>query len=259
MTTSRFARIDQALTERKILTLDIERLPGLARIWDQKTTWVPVSTWTRLPSLLSVSAKWYGQRSVMFRAAWDDPEAMIRDVWGWLDEADILYTFNGDRFDIPHLRGAFLTAGLTPPSSYKSVDLFKVARKFGFESKSLVHLCERLGLPGKTGHYNPVLAEAAMAGDTKAQKTRRAYNNGDVKITEMCADAMRGWITGHPHVNTEAGDKLTCPNCGTDQLERNGAYIAVVQESAEYRCQNCGAPIAATHIRRVARTRGVRS
>jgi DNA-directed RNA polymerase subunit RPC12/RpoP len=257
--TSRFATIDKKLSERKILTLDIERLPGLARVWDQRTTFIPVRQWTRLPQLLSVSAKWYGRREIMFRAAWDDPEQMVRDVWSWIDEADILYTFNGDRFDIPHLRGSFLTAGLLPPSSYKSVDLFKVARKFGFESKSLVHLCQRLGLPGKTGHYDAELAEAAMAGDVKAQNTMRRYNNGDVKITEMCADAMRPWISGHPHVHTSSGDELHCPNCGSDQYERNGTQTAVVLEYAEYRCQGCGTPFRAGHVRRVARTRGVRT
>ena len=259
MTESRFAKIDRKLSERKILTLDIERLPGLARVWDQRTNFIPVRQWTRLPSLLSVSAKWYHKRDIMFRAAWDDPEQMVADVWSWIDEADILYTFNGDRFDIPHLRGAFLTQGLLPPSSYKSVDLFKVARKFGFESKSLVHLCQRLGLPGKSGYYDAELAEAAMSGDEKAQRKMRTYNNGDVRITEMCADAMRPWISGHPHVSASSGEELTCPNCAGREFERNGTYTAVVFEYAEYRCQSCGTPVHAGHVRRVARTRGVRS
>ena len=260
MPPSRFAEIDRRLSERRILTLDIERLPGLARVWDQKTHFIPVSQWTRMPSLLSVAAKWYGRREVMFRAAWNDYDDMVADVWTWLDEADILYTFNGDRFDIPHLRGAFLEAGLPPTRPFKSVDLFKVARQFGFESKSLAHLCYRLGIAGKRGHYDPVAAEAALDGDAKAQRDMQTYNCQDTRITEAVADHLRPWIHNHPAVSPTSGDELRCRPCGSNQLDPLPTdYTAEVLTYAMYRCQRCEAIVVARHHKgRVGRTKGVR-
>lgn len=257
--TSRFAGIDKGLSQRRILTLDIERLPGLARVWDQRTRFIPVSQWTQLPSLLCVAAKWYGQRTVEFTAAWDDYDAMVQASWQLIDQADVLVTFNGKRFDFPHLQGAWLQAGLTPPTTVKHVDLFQVARSsFGFESKSLAHLCERLGIPGKNWRYDPAVADAAMNGDEQAQRRMRSYNANDVRITERVYEALRPWITTHPHPVVDH-DKARCNACGSDRLERAGTYLAAVMEYAQYRCSDCGAIVRAGHVRRAARTRGVRS
>lgn len=249
----------KTLPTRKILTLDIERLPGLATVWDQRTRFIPVSQWTRLPSLLCVAAKWYGKRPVEFHAAWDDYDAMVQASWDLIDQADFLVTFNGKRFDFPHLQGAWLQAGLTPPTTVKHVDLFQVARSsFGFESKSLAHLCERLGISGKNWRYDPTVAQAAVDGDEAAQKRMRTYNANDVRITERVYEALRPWISTHPHPVVDH-DKARCNACGSDRLERAGTYLAAVMEYAQYRCSDCGAIIRAGHVRRAARTRGVRS
>ena len=254
------AKAIEAQTHRRILTLDIERLPGLARVWDQRTRFIPVSQWTQLPSLLSVSAKWYGTRTVEFYAAWDDPEAMLEATWQLINSADILIGFNSKRFDLPHLQGAWLQAGMAPPSPSKHIDLFQIARSsFGFESKSLAHLCQRLGIEGKNWHYDPLVAEAAMAGDERAQRRVRTYNSNDVRITERAYDRLLPWIGTHPHVKVTGTDVIVCPRCGSDKFERlDKPYLAVVMEYSAYRCQSCAGIFRAGLVRRVARTRSVR-
>lgn len=252
------ARLADLLNAR-ILTIDIERLPGLAPVWDQKTRFIPVSTWRRLPSLLCFAAKWYRDRSIQFEAVWGDGghEAMIRRSWDLYDQADVVVTYNGVKFDTPHLRSDWAVLGLPQPSSFKQVDLYQVNRRqLGFESKSLQHLCDRLGLPGKSGKYDLEGAEAAYNGDVKAQRRLERYNRGDVRITEQCYDALRPWITNHPHVASSA-TRLTCNRCGSTNLDGVGSYLAVVHEYSEYRCRNCGGIVRAGHVWRVARTRGV--
>lgn len=248
------------LLHSEILTLDIERLPGIAPVWDQKTRYIPVSQWTRLPSLLCVAWQWYGKRPVEFSSVWaDGREGMARAVWDALDRCDVLVTFNGKRFDVPHLKGEFAALGLPPPSPWRNVDLFAVARSaFGYESKSLAHLAQRLGVPGKRGRYDVAQAEAAVSGDERAQVALARYNKADVRATVAVYDAMRPWITNHPHIGQTSAETLTCPNCGGTDLAANGSYRAQVIEYAAYRCKHCGANVRAGHVRRVARTRGVR-
>ena len=249
-----------AANTARILVIDIERLPGMVPIFDQRTSgFIPVYKWTRLPSLLCFAAKWHGQRRIDFRSVWDDPAGMVQASWDLYDQADIVVTYNGIKFDNKHLRSEWLLAGLPPPRPWKNVDLFAVNKaKFGFESKSLQHLCDRLGLPGKSGHYDPAVAERCVNGDPKAQALMARYNRGDVRITEAAYDRMLPWIHNHPHVSTSAVDELRCNKCGTaDVTALPTPYRAVVIEYAQYRCNKCGGVFRAGHVRRVARTMGV--
>jgi hypothetical protein len=223
----------------KILVIDIERLPGMTPIFDQRTQgFIPVSKWTRLPSLLCFAAKWHGERKTEFHAAWDDHAAMVQRAWELYDQADIVVTYNGVRFDNKHLKSEWLLAGMPPPRPWKDVDLYAVnSRTFGFESKSLQHLCYRLGLDLKSGHYDAVLAEKCVDGDAKAQAKMKRYNVGDVKITEQAYDRLRGWMPGHPHMGINSSDEIrTCNQCSSENLQRNGTKLAEQIVYTLYRC-----------------------
>jgi hypothetical protein len=89
----------------KILVVDMERLVGLARVWDQKTNFVPATNFVRLPMTLCFAAKWYGSKTTEFHAAWDGGfDAMVQRSWEMYDEANIVVTYNGRRFDNLHFR-----------------------------------------------------------------------------------------------------------------------------------------------------------
>ena len=244
----------------KILVVDIERLPGLARVWDQRTKFVHINNFTRLPTLLCFAAKWHGQKTVEFHAAWDDPQGMVERAWELYNQADIVVTYNGIRFDNRHLKSEWLVAGMPPPRPWKDVDLFNVNRQtFGFESKSLQHLCYRLGLDLKSGHYDAVMAERCMDGDERAQRTMKRYNVGDVRITEQAYDRLRGWMPGHPHMGQiDEHQRPTCNQCGSEDLTRSGVKRAVQIDYALYRCNNCGANVQGAWHSRAANTRGAR-
>lgn len=247
------------LNPSKILTIDIERLPGLARVWEPKTRYIAARNFVEWPRLLCWSARWYGQRRQMFASEWEDREAMIRRSWELYDEADIVVTYNGIRFDNKHLRTDWLTLGLEPPRPWKDVDLFAVVKQFGFESKSLDTVTRRLGRPGKATFYDMDGAQAAVNGDATAQRRLKRYNAGDVELTEWLYDRLRGWIPTHPFVGTH-GDEKVCPQCNSTDLRLEPTpYRAVVIDYALYRCKNCGGLVRAGWHARAASTRAVRS
>ena len=234
---------DRAAKPANILILDIERLPGLARLWQPKTDYVHIGNWTRLPSLLCFAAKWYGERKTEFVSAWGEGgmDAMVKRAWELYDAADIVVTYNGIGFDNKHLRSEWLLAGMPPPSPWKDVDLYRVNRaQFGFESKSLNHLCHRLGLDTKDGHYDAVLAELCLEGDESARRKMKRYNVGDVKITEQAYDALRPWIHTHPHTVRQPG---TCNVCGSSNLTPNGDHTPAIRDYPLFRCADCGANV----------------
>lgn len=247
----------------RILTIDIERLPGLVTRWDQRgSSFVSWKQFKEYPSTLCWAARWLGnvgRDSMMFEAAWKNRERMVQRSWELFDAADAVVTFNGDRFDIPKLRGDWIKAGLKPPRPYKSIDLYREVKKFGFLSNSLDHTSQELGLIGKQGQYSEEVAFAAMLGNREAQREMRMYNAADVEVTEQLHERLLGWMPTHPHLGRAS--EMSCNQCGSESLtEQPVRYRAVVLTYRMYRCDDCGG-IVRTNFNpvRIASTTGVRS
>jgi hypothetical protein len=227
-----------------ILILDIERLPGLAEVWDQKTGFVPHHRFQRLPATICFAAKRYGQPGAEFWSDWDQGhEEMVRRSWELYDQADIVVTYNGISFDNKHLRTDWDVAGLGEPRPWKDVDLFRVNKNLGLVSYSMQHAARVLGIGGKDGHYDPEVAHRAMAGSELDQRKLRRYNIGDIRLTERMYDRRRGMMPQHPAMRG-AGRGLTCNQCGSSALEENGVYQAQVLLYPQYRCRRCTGNIA---------------
>lgn len=244
----------------KILILDIERLPGLARVWEPKTRYIAPRSFVEWPRLLCWTARWYGEKDYQFAAEWIDHDAMLKSVWNLYNECDICVSFNGIRFDNKHLKSEWLEAGLRPPSPWKDVDLFQVVKQFGFESKSLDSVSRRLGRPGKTLSYDADAAFSAANGNQRAQNRLKRYNQGDVELTEWLYDRLRGWIPNHPFIGEHDGNGETdrCNQCGSAKLRREPSkYRAVVIDYNLLRCSDCGGLVRSGWHSRIATTRGV--
>jgi hypothetical protein len=257
-------RLDEASaaiksTGAKILTIDIERLPGTAYVWEPKTRYIPARNFKEWPSLLCFSARWYGDRTMIFESAWNDRERMINKAWDLYNEADIVVTYNGVRFDNKHLMSDWIEAEKTPPAPWKDLDLFQQVKKFGFESKSLDSVTRRLGRPGKPVFYDLEGALACMEGDKDAQEQMEFYNASDVELTEWLHDRMLGWMHNAPFKGT-FGTDLACQQCGSQDLElqEDKTYRAVVLDYSLYLCKTCGGWNRTGWCARAAGSRGVK-
>lgn len=252
-----------------VLIADIERIQGEAvirkKFWDlgdikylQRIKPDEVEAW---PRTICMASKWYGEPdSIQFVAEWQKggAERFLRRAWKRLDKAQIVVGHNMDRFDRKKLNSAFALFGWPPPSPYKVVDTLKVAwSEFGFESNTMDSLCKRFGIPAKQGHYDPAVAEAAVAGDKEAQRNLEGYNVGDIIANEGLYDHLRPWIKNHPHnANGRADDKPVCNRCWQPEMVRQGFVLATVISYTAYRCSVCGGNLKTTMHHRAASTRG---
>lgn len=227
-----------------ILILDIERLPGLAEVWDQKTGFVSHFKFQRLPTTICFAAARYGvPNSTEFWSDWDQGHAaMVQRSWELYDAADIVVTYNGISFDNKHLRTDWDVAGLGEPRPWKDVDLFRVNKNLGLVSYSMQHAARVLGIGSKDGHYDAGMAARALEGSELDQRKLRRYNIGDVRLTERMYDRRRGMMPRHPAMFGTAG--LACNQCGSSSLEPNGEYQAQVLLYPQYRCNRCGGNLA---------------
>ncbi len=244
----------------KILTYDIETSPTTVYTFGMTPNWISPDKIIEPSRVMCFAAKWYGQDEIIFKSEHHHShEEMVEAAWNLLNEADIVVSFNGVRFDNKHLKREFVLAGYPMPRPWKDVDLYREAKKqWAFESKGLNHLAQRFELGQKEAHEGFGLWKSCLAGDADAWDRMRAYNEQDVVLTEAVYDRMRGWIPNHPHIGPiDAEDiGLLCNQCGGDMFDPNGLRRAVVIDYRLYRCQHCGANVQGTMHSRAARSRG---
>lgn len=229
--------------EPKILTIDIETSPHLAWTYQLWNTTIPPERVVEPSRILCFAAKWLHEKRVGYFAdhemGYGNMVAAARDL---LDEADILVTYNGIKFDEKHLRRTFLELGLTPPSPYKSVDLYRtVASTFKFPSNRLGQIGDELGIGTKVETGGWALWSGVLAGDEKALRLMKKYNIQDVKLTEDLLIALGPWVKGLPHRGVFTGNLYGCYACGSDNLERDGMAFTTVTVYPRFRCTDCGA------------------
>lgn len=225
----------------KILTLDIETSPNVADVWSLWNQNVSLNQLRDVTRVICFAAKWHDSKRVEFYSEFHHgKQEMVDQALRLLDAADIAVTYNGDRFDLPHLNREFLLAGLDAPSPYASVDLLKtIKQRFRFSSNKLDHITRQLGLEGKVAHSGHSLWTACLAGDPKAWALMKKYNKQDVVQTELLYDKVRPWIKGHPHMGLYIGEEHCCPNCGSTELVRRGYAYTPTSVFQQWRCE-CG-------------------
>lgn len=232
----------------KILTLDIETLPNEVWTWGLFNQNISIGQIKEPGRVFAFAAKWVGNREVAFHSDHHDGHhEMLVKVWEMLNEADIVVTYNGISFDIPHLQWEFMQAGLGPPKPYKQIDLLRVVRKqFRAPSNKLDYISQRLGIGHKTHHEGFGLWVDCMAGDEKAWKKMMTYNKQDVRLTEKLYFYLLPWLTSVPHLGQMEGKEHSCPYCGGTKLVRDGTAHAFVTSYRLYQCKNCTAWVRGT-------------
>jgi predicted RNA-binding Zn-ribbon protein involved in translation (DUF1610 family) len=226
----------------KILLLDIEVAPNLAYVWKLWDENIPLDRLIESGYILCWSAKWLGNPKVfMSSRRIDTQRAMLLKLKTLLHDADAVIHYNGKRFDIPHINGAFLKNDIAPPSPYKQIDLLETVKtKFKFPSNKLDYVCKELGLPSKTKTTFDLWV-GCINNDVDSWKKMEEYNINDVIIMEELYYKLRPWITKHANQALFAdGTQPVCPTCGGTHLVKRGVYHTLATVYQRYRCQTCG-------------------
>lgn len=225
----------------KILLLDIETAPNLAYVWGLWDQNVATSQVVNSGYVLCWAAKWLDKDNVIFDSINKSGEMeMLRHIHNLLDEADVVVTHNGIKFDLPCLAKEFLLKGFKPPSPYKQVDTLTLCRKlYRFPSNKLDYVAQSLGLGNKVKHSGFELWVNAMKNDSGAWKEMETYNKHDVVLLELLYKKILPWIPNHPNRAIQNGENV-CPNCGSSKYQRRGRAISKTKSYKRYQCRDCG-------------------
>lgn len=227
----------------KILFLDLELAPNLAAVWGLWNQNINVENVINDSYVLSWAAKWHGSDETEYSSlGMTSRRNMIKEIHKLLEEADVVISYNGDRFDLPILNQEFLLLGLSPPAPYRSVDLLRtMRRRFRGTSNKLSYWLDRLDLGEKVKHRGAKLWLDCMNGDKEAFAEMEEYNIGDVVELEKLYDRVLPWIPNHPNRAAQQ-EGIVCPYCEAERVHARG-YTKPTQHGLVYhrfQCQECG-------------------
>jgi hypothetical protein len=240
------------MSSPKILVFDIETAPILAHVWGLWENNVSLNQIQSDWHILSWSAKWLNDSAdkVMYQDQRGmkniaDDSKILKGIWNLLDEADIVITQNGKRFDQKKLNARFILSGFPPPSSYRHIDTQEIAKRhFAFTSNKLAYMSDKLCVTYKklTNHNKfpgHELWNACLKDDIEAWKEMELYNKYDVLSLEELYHKLIVWDNRiNFNVYTDSLD-VVC-KCGSKSFIKNGFSYTNTSKFQKYRCKSCG-------------------
>ena len=242
--------VKKSVKAPKILVLDIETARMIVGVWQiNKTQYVGPDQIIKDRFMLGWASKWlfdpkYMSDFVTGQEALDrDDKRICESLWPILEEADIVITHNGLKFDLPMINTRFLTNSLKPTMPYLQIDTYKIASKiFGFSSNSLNWIGKSI-LSQEKVKTNYQLWIECERGVQASIDYMQEYCKGDVGLLEEVYFELRPWIKSHPNLGVlmDATTKI-CPNCGGTAFDTIGGYYTTPQNLYNaVRCSSCGA------------------
>lgn len=220
----------------KVLVFDIETTPIEAYVWGLFDQNIGLEMVKEFTTVLSWSAKWLGadESQVMYRDQRDkknkrDDKDIIKAIWSLLDEADVVLTQNGIRFDSKKLNARFAIHKLGKPSSYKHIDTLRIAKKhFAFDSNKLAHLTDIFCVKYKKLDHKEFpgakLWVECLKGNLKAFDEMEKYNKYDVlSLEELYVDHFAKW-DDTIDVNWYSDDLIRRCSCGNEKFKKTDKF-----------------------------------
>jgi DNA polymerase III epsilon subunit-like protein len=235
----------------KILLFDIETAPILGYVWGLWENTLGLNQIHTDWFVLSWSAKWLDRPEVMYMdqrksKKIENDKNLLKEIWKLLDEADIVVTQNGKKFDVKKLNARFILNGFQPPSPFQHIDTLKIAQKhFGFTSNKLEYLSKKLNINYKKQDHKKFpgfeLWKECIAGNLEAWKEMETYNTYDVLALEEVYKKLIPWDTSNINFNVYHDGLETVCKCGSNEFYKKGFQYTKTGKFQAYQCKKCGA------------------
>jgi hypothetical protein len=197
--------------------------------------------------LLCFCAHWLGSKDFQFYSKWVDGDyGMALALLELLEGADAIVTYNGNKYDLPKIKGHLMLMGLNCPPPPTSIDLIKTIKSMGFVMARLAYIAPLLDVGAKMKHEGFNLWRAVLEGDPKAQKRMERYCIQDVRVTAALYKKIKGFILNHPHLGDSKG---VCGSCGSDHVQSRGYRRSKYFKTQRLQCQDCGSWSLGTRVK----------
>lgn len=198
--------------------------------------------------MLTAAWSWLGSDTV-YRIRLDPDEAISGDdsdiaaaLYEVIEEADVVISHNGIRFDMPVIKTRLLANGFPPHKTVKVLDTLKMAKHFRFPSNKLDSIAAYLKLGRKVDTGGIDLWVRCINGDNAALEQMTEYNDHDVVLLKEVYNKLAAFNSGTANFgNYYDDDKHHCPACGSTAVTETENFVYTpVSKFEEVVCNDCG-------------------
>lgn len=239
--------------EKNVWVLDIETSPLVVMVWSLGKQYVGAESIIKDWHIMSFSAKKLSapaNQMVYMEARDGNDRPLLNKLWDIFNEADIIITQNGKKFDEPKVRARMMLQGFKPYKPFKHHDTYVENKGAEFTSHSLAYLSDKFCKKFKKLKHKMFTGlslwkeclgyQITFHPNPKAWAEMRKYNNYDVLSDEELYLNTRAWSTKNAPSLYHGIDERRCKFCK--------AYRLVVDKydftnNKKYRwmvCKSCG-------------------
>ena len=230
----------------KILLLDIETAPKLAYVWALYDQNISLNQLKSDSHILSIACKWLGETEVYYKDQRNKKDIsndkdLLKFIWKFINQADIIIMHNGDKFDIKKINTQFVIYDLDPLNHYRTIDTLKIAKKyFSFTSNKLEYLTNKLNKKYKKLNHAKFagfeLWKQCLNNNLSAWEEMKKYNIYDILSLEELYMTLRKWDNS---INYNIFyEDLIC-ECGSKSFKKNGIKTNNRGKFQRYKCNSC--------------------
>jgi len=237
------------MKQSKVLTLDIETSLMLVYTFNLGKQVVRSDQIYEDWAMLSWCAKWLGAKPLYDDCKNDkDDKRILKKLWALLNEADIVVTHNGRKFDSRRINARFMVHGMPPPAPYKHFDTYQLIKIVAdHTSNSLAYITKKLKIKHEKSDHKQfkgrALWEECRKGNKQAWNEMKKYNIQDVLGTEDLYLKLRAWAPqSFPKTYMMTDENHECGTCGYEGSMREGKPRKTKKYSyRQNSCPKCGA------------------
>lgn len=240
----------------RVLIYDIETSPITAYLWGVGKYDRPIEIIEDY-QILSVAWHWLGDNNargnpIVSVVGQDDfgdyipgvnnDTNVVEYIHGLYDEADIVIAHNGNSFDQKKSQARMMLRGMAPPSPYKQIDTYRIAKKYAaFNVNRLGGLAEAFGVAQKGSPGGFETWKGCLAGDPKAWAKMKRYNRQDIPPLVGIYKKFLPWIENHPSMSVIGNKPNACPKCFSTKGMQSRGLTAPTKTGRKQRfqCTDC--------------------
>ncbi len=238
------------MIKQRVLCLDIETSLMTAYVFDTGEQYIGHSDIRDDWYIMAWGAKWVEDKdsAIIYKSSYNgDDSKILKPLWELLNEADIVLTQNGTKFDAKKINARFMLNGFPPPKPYVHFDTYRLTKKVAsFTSHSLEYLsskfCKRHTKTSHAKYPGKKLWVECSKGNKDAQNEMKKYNIEDVLSTEELYLQIRAWAPDSmPKVFDMTNSASECGTCGYVGTMRLGKPRKAQRHTYQQNsCPKCG-------------------
>lgn len=238
---------------KNVWIIDIETSPCIVMVWEMGQQYVSVDQLIEDWHIMSFSAKKLNAPAssmIYMETRTKNDKKLLNKLWQIFNEADVIITQNGKKFDEPKIKARMMLAGMKPYKPFEHHDTYLQNTDKEFTSHGLAYMSEKFCTKYKKLKHKKFAGlslwkeclgpKISLHPNPEAWKEMQRYNKHDVLSDEELYLKTRGWSKAKAPTIFEDVAGRKCAYCGAFRLAVNGHKVKRNKKYKYMRCNSCG-------------------